>query len=347
MNKKTIVLADPDVEYLAPLQSKLFSEAGNSINVEVITSEEYFQEYFAAPRRVDLLLTDEKLYTEELLKQDIGAILVLSETERDSEDFRDTRVRYLYKYTSTKKIFDEIIYWGKNELKEIKKSKETQVVLIYSPSGGCGKTTIALGLSQFLQEKYKKVLYVDAESIQSFQVYLNIDDTLSAREVQMLRQENIDNYKAISACICEKGFSYLPPLMGVMTSWEIGYPAYIRFIENAKKSGDYDYIIVDTDSCFSESKAEMVRMADKAILIVNNTLIDSFKMEMFLKSVSAKNNDKFIFICNKYQESDDSRKYLEQYLISGYVKQFAADCEQLPDDLSGCDDIRNLTYLFE
>lgn len=55
--------------------------------------------------------------------------------------------------------------------------------------------------------------------------------------------ENI--YSDIKHVIRKELFSYLPPFKAALMSLGINYSIYEKIILSAKKSGDYDYIVVD------------------------------------------------------------------------------------------------------
>ena len=42
---------------------------------------------------------------------------------------------------------------------------------------------------------------------------------------------------------------------------------YMDIAVSAKKSGEYDYIVADTDSVFDEFKADLLNVADKVIFV--------------------------------------------------------------------------------
>ncbi|MDO5603009.1 MAG: hypothetical protein Q4G07_09600, partial [Oscillospiraceae bacterium] len=135
MGKPTVILADMDEQYLAPLEIKFLEELGDAIELEVITDPAYFREYFSQPQNADVLVVDEKLYTRDLQKHNISNVFVMTE-QMDEGSTDDLSITKIFKYTSIKEIYSQIVSVDSGGLKaETQKFKETIVVLVYSPTG--------------------------------------------------------------------------------------------------------------------------------------------------------------------------------------------------------------------
>lgn len=93
-------------------------------------------------------------------------------TEKNEEEqTADLNVTRIFKYTSIKEIFNEILGKSSDSL-NVKNAgkKEPQIVVVTSAAGGVGKTTLAIGISACLSQNYKKVLYVNCSRLQSLLV---------------------------------------------------------------------------------------------------------------------------------------------------------------------------------
>jgi len=103
MSKLTIIIADEDENYLSPIEIKFLEEIGDVAEIITITDRDYFDEYFGIPRKVDVLIIDKIFYKDYLSKHDINKIFILNET---SDKIAENEI---YKYTSVKDIYDEVI----------------------------------------------------------------------------------------------------------------------------------------------------------------------------------------------------------------------------------------------
>ncbi len=314
MKKPVVVLADTDIKIITPLEIRFLEEYDDEIELFVITDKEYFDDFFSSPRNVDVLVADEELYTSELQKQNIGKMFVL--TENVSQDkTNDLIVERIQKYSSIKEIFNRIIslslpifHSGGEAM------KSTQALLFYSASGGTGKTTLALSVAYCLTKNLKKVLYINAERINSFQYLLNNVVPLSSNAYPYFSQALPDIYQKIKPLLRNEFFDYLPPFKVSLSSVCIDIGVYKKIVESAKQSNEYDYLVIDTDSVFDEHKAELLSVSDKVFIICEQNKKSLCATNMLLKNISFGDKEKFLFFCNKY----DSSK--ENYLINGSEK---------------------------
>ena len=122
---------------------------------------------------------------------------------------------------------------------------------MHGSCGGAGKTAVALGIACCMSRMRRKVLYVDAEYMQDFQVYMASRKTLSKEALMCLQSNPADIYEKMKRFISREGFSYLPASPRYLQLYNVGMDAYFNLIRGAKASGEYDFIIVDADNSFS------------------------------------------------------------------------------------------------
>ena len=332
MAKSTIILADTDVKFLAPLELKFIEELDENIDLEVITNPDYFNEYFSGPKTANILVVSEELYTTELQKQNINNIYVLTENT-DEGGTEDLVITKIFKYTSTQEIYKQITATSKVEL-DSKKEKETKVVLVYSASGGVGKTTIALGVSNAMAKSYNNVLYINAQRLNSFQHYLKNKSNLFGRINHIIRNEN---------------FNYLPPFGMALSSLNLDCTIFSELIKTAKATKQYDAIIVDTESVFNKKTADLITLADKVIIALNQTRQSVYATNMLLKNISCNDNEKYYFVCNNFDESNPNALTMDDYkpnfMVNEYIKHFDKFDEKNLDDISKESDIQKIAYL--
>lgn len=272
MAKPRIIIADTDISYIIPLQLKFVEDFFEKVDLEIVTDNEYFETLFSTPQRADILIVSEELYSQAMQRHNISHIFVMNE-QYEEEQTADLNVNHIFKYTSIKEIFNEITGKSADVLKIEKNGKqETQVVLFYSASGGTGKTTAAMGVSASLTKNYKRVLYINAARLQVFQHMLENHSAITAADVYaklVATNENI--YSDIKHVIRKELFSYLPPFKAALMSLGLSYSVYEKIIISAKKSGDYDFIIVDADVSFDEDKAALFILRIRLWLSQNRT----------------------------------------------------------------------------
>lgn len=323
MAKIKIILADLDEKYLAPIEMKFLEELDDEIDLEVITKETYFNEYFSQPRTADILVVGEELYNTALQRHNISNVFVLAEhiEEGGTEDLTITQ---LFKYTSIKEIYNQVIAAsGVGISANSGRVKETKVVLFTSASGGTGKTTLAIGVAACLAKSFKKVLYINVEGINTFQYLLKNNSAVPSSAYVEFKKIGADIFTRVKHVVRNERFDYLPPFGAALSSLGIQYSMYKELINSAKMSKEYDVIIVDTDAIFNETKAEFIMQADKVVMVMNQSKASVFAMNMLAKNMNCNDAEKFLFICNNY-EVDKANALINDtfkptFMLSDYV----------------------------
>ena len=350
MAKPRIVIADTDAGYIIPLQLKFAEDFFEKIDLEIITDANYFESLFSTPQKIDILIVSEDLYSTAMQRHNISHIFVMNE-QYEEDRTADLNINHIFKYTSIKEIFNEITGKSIDVLKNgTAENHETRVVVFYSASGGVGKTTLAMGVSASLTKSYKRVLYINASRLQVFQNMLENHSPITASEVYsklVTADENI--YSEIKHVIRKELFCYLPPFKAALMSLGLNYSVFEKILLSAKKSGDYDFIIVDADVCFDEDKATLLNIADNVIVVVNQTFSSVLATNILVSNINGANADKYTYICNDFDKEKDnaliSPKVSLKFSISDYVDHFDHYENMMPEDFSKESCIQKTAYL--
>lgn len=350
MAKPRIIIADTDISYIIPLQLKFVEDFFEKIDLEIITEEEYFDTLFSTPQAADILIVSEELYNQTMQRHNISHIFVMNE-QYEEDQTADLNVNHIFKYTSIKEIFNEITGKSADVLKLDKTSKqETQVVLFYSASGGTGKTTAAMGVSASLTKNYKRVLYINAARLQVFQHMLENHSAITASDVYAKLSSAGENiYSDIKHVIRKELFSYLPPFKAALMSLGMNYSIFEKIVSSAKKSGDYDFIVVDADVTFDEDKATLINLADKVVIVMNQNIASVLATNILVSNINGASTDKYVFVCNDFDKEKDnaliSPNVALKFSVSDYIDHFRHYVNMKPDDLSKESSIQKVAFL--
>lgn len=350
MAKPRIIIADTDLNYIIPLQLKFAEEFFNKIDLEIITDREYFESLFSTPQRAEILIIAEDLYDSSLQRHNISNFFLMMEQYEEGQT-DELNLNRLHKYTSIKEIFNDILGKSADVLKTKDGAKqETQVVLFYSASGGTGKTTVAMGVSASLTKNYKRVLYINAARLQVFQNLLGNHSAITTSDIYPKLTIGGDNiYSDIKHVIRKETFSYLPPFKAALMSLGLQYDIYEKIIKSAKKSGEYDFIVVDADVTFDEEKASLLNMADKVVVVTGQSLSSVLATNLFVSNVNGANSEKYIFICNDFETDKDnaliSPNISLKFTVSDYVDHFGHYENMTPDDLAKESSVQRTAFL--
>ena len=200
--------------------------------------------------------------------------------------------------------------------------------MVYSACGGVGKTTVAMGISACLTKNYKRVLYINAGHLQAFQRLLDNETPIAAADVYAKLAKVSDNiYDEIKHVIRKEQFTYLPPFKAALMSLGLKYSLYEKIILSAKKSTDYDYIVVDADSTFDEDKAQLFGIADKVIIVTEQTASAVYATNVLVSNVTGMSGEKYVFVCNNFKKDGDnaliSPAFTMKFTVSDYIEHNA------------------------
>lgn len=348
MNKPFVVLADLDANYLVPLEDKLTEELYDQIELEIITDRIYFEEFFSSSRQIDTLIVSDSLFSQDLLKHNITDIFVLTEDNNSGQSIGN--ITNIFKYSSTKEIFNQVLYKNKEILNVQFSNKETQVIVVTSAIGGSGKTTLSLALSQSLARNHQRVLYISTDVIQSFSYYLENKGSLPNDVVGVLSGTDETLYGALKPYLRNEGITYMPPFGRNILSIGLDFSVYNRIIHAAKNAKEYDYIVVDSDMQFDECKAELIELADKVIVTVLQDSYSVSKTEFLVRNIDCRNTDKFLFVCNKFRRDIDNEYIMstigQQFILTEYVDEVPYHKLHSIETFVDLNGVRNLAYLF-
>ena len=350
MARPRIIIVDTDINYIVPLQLKFVEEFFEKIDIEIISDREYFNELFSSPQRADILIISDEMYDSSMQRHNISHIFVMNE-QYEEDQTTDLKVNHIFKYTSIKEIFNEITGKSADVLKLDKSAKqETQVVMFYSASGGTGKTTVSMGVSASLTKNYKRVLYINVAHLQVFQHMLENQSVVTAADVyERLASAGENIYSDIKHVIRKELFSYLPPFKAALMSLGINYSIFEKIIISAKKSGEYDFIVVDADITFDEDKADLLNIADKVIVVVKQTMASVMATNILVSNINGANTDKYIFVCNNFDKDKDnaliSPSVSLDFSVSDYIDHFVNYENVKPDDLSKENSVQRTAFL--
>ena len=331
------------------MQLKFAEDYFEKVDIEIVDNKSYFNELFSSPQRADILIVSEDMYDSSIQRHNIAHIFLMTE-EYEEDRTADLNVTCIFKYTSIKEIFNEISGKSADVLKIKQQKQQTQIILFYSASGGAGKTTIAAGVSASLTKNYKRVLYINAARLQAFHHMLENHAPIAAADVYAkITAGSKTSYSDIKHVIRKERFNYLPPFKAALISLGIPYSVYADIVLSAKESGDYDFIVVDADVAFDENKAELINIADKVVIIVNQSLASVMATNILVSNINGSTTDKYLFICNNFDKDEDnaliSPNISLKFTISDYVEHFKHYENMKPEDFSNESSVQKVAFL--
>lgn len=340
MNRLTIIIADEDENYLSPLEVKFLDEIGDAADIITITDRDYFNEYFSIPRKIDVLIIDKNFYGDFLQKHDIEKMFILNEMPGGISE------NEIYKYTSVKDIYDEVIGGVDLSEKLVQEKRRVNVIMVYSPSGGTGVTSLSLVLAKAMANRHKKVLFLSTENMQSITAYEHIEEGMSKVLERAIATQAYDIKSIIdNEIVIRDGISFIPPAKQSTTVLGIKDENYIYVIEKIKELNSYDCVVVDTDSVLNQNKCAMMALAEKVVLVVTQDEGAAKKTDIFLENIDCSDMNKFLFICNKYKADKENNLTNSSMKNQCIVKQYIEYSDEIDiKKIATTDAIQNFIY---
>jgi pilus assembly protein CpaE len=199
------------------------------------------------------------------------------------------------------------------------------IIVVYSPQGGAGTTTIATNLATGLLKEGVKVLLVDTDlQFGDIDVFLN----LQAQSTIVDLVGNVDDLDtAFFDNIVVTHNSGLKVLMG---------PPRPEFADEVRQrpkapaeilrkiAGNYDFIIVDTYTALDDMVLELFDVASKIILLTTTTLpsVKNTRFVLDLFDQLGYSQEKSLLVLNKvWEESQRKNATLSPEKIQDYLKR--------------------------
>lgn len=177
-----------------------------------------------------------------------------------------------------------------------------KVIVVYSPKGGTGATTIAVNLAVAFRSEDKKVAIVDGD-LQYGDVSVFLNETPKntildlAPRVDELDAELVLEFMTAHA---GSGIRILPPPPTPDLADQISGEEFSKLLNLLRQTNDY--IIVDTSSHLSEA-VQVALETCEAIVLISTPEIPAIKnCNLFLSLIDAGgiNRDRIIFVMNRF-----------------------------------------------
>jgi len=302
-----ILLAEQDEEYLETLERKFVQEFRGHMELISISERDYLETFFSEPQQLDMVIINEDLYNFALEKHNISNCFLLSEKESDPGVTQDMHRMKLYKYTSIEDIFKQVM---KNANLDIAAAKETDggltTIAVYSPIGGMGKTTVAMGLCQALAKKGKRALFVGTDSLQNFGYFMREKTTLTADLEKQFAAKSSYIYSKLRPVIARQDFDILPVFAKTRPGLRIGPDHYVSLLGYLKEAEAYDYIVLDLATEFSEMTATLFNQSDKIMILMGQGKYETYQAGNLLDNIDCSDETRFTCVCNKFDRQKEN-----------------------------------------
>lgn len=305
MSKINLVLADEDI-FFSQSFSRYILEHNGTFEITSYTKTEFLMDALDNGN-IDILLIVEKMLTDEIkFKLTNCLILILDDVSKDAEPYA-----HVNKYQKTESILKEITFKyaeSKGDQSFLaSKGEGANIISVYSPIGGSGKTTVAMSLAGALVKRGYGVIYFSMERFGSEDCYMDVTSGEGLSEI-FLKLKNGSNglsFEIMKRLVTdESGIQYLLPPESAMEFSEMSCEEMHSLIEQMANCDGVDYLIIDTPSEFNEMILNVLKMSSCVALIAEETPSGISKIRKFVRELSIFAElkliyDRFLPIVNK------------------------------------------------
>lgn len=336
------MIVEPDESYLSALEYKFAEEWEDFVEIEAISSLKYLNEYFEEPRNLYILLINEYLYSEKIAMHDCVHTFLLTEDEKKLPDQKNAHA--IYKYTGVAEIYGRV-----NRVvqawKERERGSATQLTVVTSVTGGCGKTLFSLGIAAELAARERNVLYLSAELLQDFQVYLEEEKTIPDAFCHALAMREGHIAAMTEKCVGREEFSWLLPFRHTASSYQITLADYVYLIDALLKAGLWQEIVLELPLEMGSDMAILLQKAHHVVVLCRQDASSALRLQRFTESIAVQ-DDKYLFVCNRYQAEQDNQLMQKDCVeIAEYIEEF--DGELTLEQVRKKGLLRNIVYMLD
>ncbi|WP_026476470.1 AAA family ATPase [Alkaliphilus transvaalensis] len=291
-----MVIADNDKDYLEALEGYLTENYQFKLHLSIFSRKEYLdQSLKEANREIDILLISPEMLSNLAEIKKIKKVILLIDGKKDMKDNQEAENIYssILKYQPCHKLMGEVLDLyseGSNNYLLPNGNTESKILSVYSPVGGSGKTTMAIGVATLLAQMGKRIFYLNLEGISSIKQYFPQETPhFNASNLFYLVKEQKKNLitKLSSMQIKDHGtqINYIDPFDSALEWDEIKEDDIDFLLKEIQNSGLYDYIIVDLSSNFDLRNIKAMTLSTSIIFVLQYNLTSKAKGEGFLKEI--------------------------------------------------------------
>lgn len=322
MNIK-IAIIDSDLNYLERLSAVL--QQYDELEVSVFTKMQAFQEAMENSNYSIALFNPVIFDTQIIFSPNIMPICLWTEECLNGKWYSE--MYKVQKYQRISNIYKEIVknyaHYASDNGMEYFKEGNANVIAVYSPVGGSGKTTMAFAVAKCLLKRNKKVLLLSVEQLNSSSLHCKIHEEGITQLVEAINDGT--NFELTLKGIIkqtEDGILYVESFSRLVDYDDVSREEMINVIQKIKLCNICDYIIVDTGSTLDSINKSILENADKIVLVQRNGELADVKMSMFEQQIWIDDLKKHMYVIKNFTSSQIHYYELKNIPVIGTVHSY-------------------------
>ncbi len=297
--RKKLIIADVQEEYVVHLQDYIQKKYTERYEIEVFRNKKQLIERIATSK-CDILLITPQLYDRDIKLKNIKLTIVL-ENENEQMITMEKLKYTIQKYTRISKMINYI----EEKYEEIERHRPL-IYSVYSPAGGVGQTTVAMGIACSYVQEGKKVLYVNLEETDSTEMFFQKTGDLP--ESILLKTGQDSEAQMLTEYIKQDRSSQLMYIKRQGIDASLQMEANIgKMIEKVIDLEIANIVVLDLSHQFEILQTDLMKQSDYILLIDDGRTHSRFKINQILKETEGEFllNEKVKRVINQGKESEE------------------------------------------
>lgn len=290
MVRLNLLLADFDEGYLSKLADYLQNRHSTNFSVSYVTGETNLKVYLEKHRdTLDILLVcpgmAKGLYTG---TQTTVVLLSDGRLDQAGEEYL-----VIDKYQRGDQLASRIIqiYLEEHPDRRFVNTSQasSRLVAVYSPSGGCGKSSLAAGLSALANQQGKKAMYLNLEGCESTEAWFEYGNSPSISELFYHLKEGAKQLslklEALSYRDPATRVRSFTPAESLLDFNELNNEDLETLADELRRTGDIDVVFIDLSASVDPKNLKILELVDNILMVVGDEAPSQAKMRSFLKQI--------------------------------------------------------------
>jgi cellulose biosynthesis protein BcsQ len=333
MKRISLVIADDDQDFVNCLAEYLMLYHGDKFEVTTFTEEASLRRYWQEEVLPEIILAGPVFASacKEMAAEKKALVIALTCEIKDEKNDENARSKKeLYKYQCGERIVAALLELfaaeAAAEYAFTPQPRKTKTIGVFSPVGGAGKTTLAVGASMQTAWEGKSCFYLNLENMTSVPLYFFGEQRENLSGILYYLKNNRKNlsiHLEKAKCIdpLTKIAYYQPPDNVIDFKEDIATELRL-LLRELSGSGQYDRIFVDLSTEVNRNNLAVLQACDRIILVAEPKMTSLVKLQQLFRELDLLSSregwdirDKFVFVLNKVAKGlpeDPERQYVQE-----------------------------------
>ncbi len=291
MGRLRLVIADTDKDYLLSLEKYLVLKYPQRFDIFLFSSVEKLSDFLMNAEQKEIMLISSKMYNSTLKLKSVDTVVILLENEDEPLIKGFERIK---KFQHTDKLVTDIfrIYSSRTtNTCFVSGGKNTRIICVYSPAGGTGKTSIAVGCSILCAGLGFKTFYLNAENVPSTKLYFHGDTAQSFSNAIFHikgRDKNLGiKLEGAKTFDQDHGVYFFAEPENILEIDELTTPDIECLVKQIKTSKIYDVVFIDMSCGLNPRNVALLSCADVIVNVIDGCETSAGKMRSLMIGIDA------------------------------------------------------------